>query len=67
VSTTLESTTFASPILPQDWTFADLQQHLGDVPANRIRVFPAPGTATEEDALQIRAREDRRANWWTAS
>jgi Uma2 family endonuclease len=29
------------------------------VPASRIRVFPAPGTATEDDALRIAAREDR--------
>jgi Uma2 family endonuclease len=59
VSTIFEPTAFSSPVLPQNWTFADLQAHLGNVPANRIRVFPAPGTATEDDALRIAAREDR--------
>jgi Uma2 family endonuclease len=47
------------PTLPAHWTVADLQQHLGGVPADRIRLFPFPGTATEEDALRIDAHEDR--------
>jgi Uma2 family endonuclease len=38
---------------------ADLQKHLGGVPAKRIRLFPPPGTATEEDALSIADHEDR--------
>ena len=29
-----------------DWTFADLQAHLGEVPQGRIRLNPQPGTAT---------------------
>ncbi len=39
--------------LPSSWTVADLQQHLGWIPAERIRLFPYPGTATVEDALVI--------------
>jgi hypothetical protein len=45
--------------LPIHWTMEDLQQHLGGVPASRIRLFPPPGTATEEDALFIASHEDR--------
>lgn len=44
------------PRLPVDWTLADLQQYLGDIPPHRIRLFPAPGTATEADALAVHDR-----------
>ncbi len=33
---------------PADWTLADLQDHLGGVPLERIRMVPPPGYATEE-------------------
>ena len=36
--------------LPISWSLADLQRHLGDIPANRVRLFPHPGTGTAEDA-----------------
>jgi len=45
--------------LPMQWTMADLQAHLGDIPAARIRMFPPPGYATEADVLEIEDREDR--------
>jgi Uma2 family endonuclease len=45
--------------LPVHWTLADLQKHLGDIPAERIRLFPPPGYATEKDVVEIEAREDR--------
>ncbi len=32
-------------------TLADLVHRLGDVPLSRIRLYPAPGTATEEDVI----------------
>ena len=35
--------------LPGDWSVADLQAHLGGVPVERIRMYPAPGYATEDD------------------
>ncbi len=35
--------------IPRDWRLADLQQRLGDIPAERIRLNPPPGYATEED------------------
>jgi Uma2 family endonuclease len=40
-------------------TAADLQQQLGGVPLERIRLVPPPGLATEEDALRIQDREGR--------
>ena len=36
--------------LPLSWSLADLQRHLGNVPADRVRLFPLPGTGTAEDA-----------------
>ncbi len=45
--------------LPQHWSLADLQRHLGGVPLGRIRLFPPPGYATEQDVVEIEAREDR--------
>jgi Uma2 family endonuclease len=44
--------------LPTNWTLADVRKHVG-VPLNRIRSFPAPGTATERDVLAIQDHEDR--------
>ena len=44
---------------PSDETFADLVRRLGDVPLDRIRLRPAPGTATVEDVDRIEARENR--------
>jgi Uma2 family endonuclease len=42
-----------------DWSLADLQQRLGGIPAERIRLVPAPGYATEQDLLDIADHEDR--------
>lgn len=50
--------TFQAPF-PADWSLADLQKRLGDIPLERIRLIPPPGCATEEDLLEIEAREDR--------
>jgi hypothetical protein len=40
-------------------TLADLLESLGDIPPERIRMRPLPGTATEEDVLAIHASERR--------
>ena len=40
-------------------TLADLLIHLGDIPPERVRFRPLPGTATEKDVLDVQAREDR--------
>ena len=44
---------------PSGWSLADLQVHLGGIPAERIRLSPAPGYATEQDLVEIADREDR--------
>lgn len=40
-------------------TLADLLRRLGDIAPERIRMDPPPGTATEQDILDIHAREKR--------
>lgn len=40
-------------------TLADLVKGLGNVPLDRIRLRPAPGTATPQDVLDIESRENR--------
>ena len=45
--------------LPTDWSVADLQDHLGGIPAERIRIYPPPGMASVDDVVRIEAREDR--------
>jgi hypothetical protein len=40
-------------------TLADLLDRLGGIPLNRVRMRPAPGTATEADVLAVNDHEDR--------
>lgn len=40
-------------------TLADLLDRLGGIPLNRVRMRPAPGTATEDDVLFVGDHEDR--------
>jgi hypothetical protein len=40
-------------------TVAELLEALGDIPPERVRLQPHPGTATEADVLEIHAREKR--------
>ena len=40
-------------------TINDVAELFGDMPAWRIRSAPAPGTATEDDVIEIAEREDR--------
>lgn len=42
-----------------DESMADLLRKLGRISPSRVRMQPAPGTATEDDLLRILAREDR--------
>lgn len=51
----------ASNPLPDLPTLADVIEHLGGVPPERIRLRPMPGTATERDVIELREREDRLA------
>ncbi len=47
--------------LPQatDWTAADLVESFGPIPLWRICQDPAPGTATEQDVIDIHGQEKR--------
>jgi Uma2 family endonuclease len=48
---------FSAPIV---WTtVADLWERLGQLPLDRIRLTPTPGTATEQDVLDVIDHEDR--------
>lgn len=49
--------TFPVTVLPTTWKLDDLQAHLGGIPLSRIRIFPPPGMATDEDAFAIRREE----------
>ena len=42
-----------------DMTVADLLERFGPMPVGRIRTNPVPGTATEQDVIDIEARESR--------
>jgi Uma2 family endonuclease len=45
--------------LPGNWNLVDLQNHLGGIPLERIRLFPPPGYATAQDVTDIHEQEDR--------
>ncbi len=49
------------PDLPpvSNWTAADLVEKFGSIPLWRVRMIPAPGTATEADVLEIHQQTDR--------
>jgi Uma2 family endonuclease len=54
----------ASPVtvttqLPLDWSLADLHRRLGDIPLERIRLYPPPGLATVEDVTRLQDTENR--------
>ena len=40
-------------------TVADLLERFGPMPAGRIRTNPPPGTATEQDVIDIEEQESR--------
>jgi Uma2 family endonuclease len=40
------------PAIDQPETLADLLRRLGNIPAKRVRLHPAPGTATERDLIR---------------
>lgn len=46
-------------VSPKVWTVAELYKKFGPIPANRIRSDPPPGTATEQDVIDIHDHEDR--------
>ena len=48
-----------NPVVTAGWSVADLQKHLGDIPAERIRLSPPPGYATAEDVDLCQVKEGR--------
>ncbi|MFO0917669.1 MAG: Uma2 family endonuclease [Planctomycetaceae bacterium] len=42
-----------------EWTLGDLYERFGPIPLSRIRRLPEPGTATEDDVLDVHDREGR--------
>jgi Uma2 family endonuclease len=50
---------FMSTVQEKTLTIADLLEQLGDIPPRRVRLRPPPGQATEQDVIDIEAREDR--------
>jgi Uma2 family endonuclease len=48
-----------SQTFPGQWSLADLLTHLGGIAAERVRLYPMPGTATEDDVLRIQREENR--------
>jgi Uma2 family endonuclease len=44
---------------PPRRTVADLLEQLGEIPPHRVLADPAPGTATEQDVIDVEAREKR--------
>jgi Uma2 family endonuclease len=57
MSTTSDSTV-PPAVFPTNWSLANLQEHLGGISPERIRLYPPPGMATEEDALRLDDHED---------
>ena len=47
------------PLMHTAVTVSDLLYQLGDIPASRVRLQPAPGTATEADVVTVHDRENR--------
>lgn len=45
--------------LPNTATIGDLLKRLGNIPAERVRLHPTPGTASEQDVLDVLDRENR--------
>ena len=41
------------------WTAVDLVEHFGAIPLNRVVQNPPPGTATEQDVIELDDHEDR--------
>ncbi len=48
-----------TPFLQQPLTVADLLERLGDIAASRIRLHPAPGTASEADLIRVHDHDGR--------
>ena len=45
--------------ITESWTVADLLEQFGPIPISRIRHDPPPGSAKEQDVIDIETNEDR--------
>jgi Uma2 family endonuclease len=54
----LETLPIGKTLLPSEWTVADVLSRVGNVPPERIRVNPAPGTATIQDVIDLDDHQD---------
>jgi len=52
--------TITSPTIRSLHSVADLIERLGGIPAERIRLHPLPGTATEDDLIRINEQKEGR-------
>ena len=48
-----------TPSFPSEWSLADIQQLLGDIPLNRIAIQPPLGSATEFDVERRHSSEGK--------
>ena len=58
MSTTSDTSIVPPAVFPTSWSLANLQEHLGGISPERIRLYPPPGMATEEDAVRLDDHED---------
>ncbi len=59
MATVSDTIVFPRTVLPVQWSLADVQRHVGGVPAERIRSYPPPGMAKERDVLELHDRDNR--------
>lgn len=52
MSTTISPPSVLADRLAENWSLADLREHLGGIPIERIRGNPPPGQATVEDLIR---------------
>jgi len=50
----------AGTLFPEEWSLADLLDHLGGIPAYRVLLHPTPGSATEADVIRLEAQANKR-------
>ncbi len=55
----MATVTLPTSVARSEWALADVLEHLGGVPLERIRAFPPLGTATEKDVLESKSRYNR--------
>ena len=49
----------AAQLSTEVWTAVDLVERFGPIPLDRVRTNPPPGSATEQDVIDIHDHENR--------